>query len=197
MTSLGKHCTIMCLLGAACLIGSAEARAQSRDDAQKRAFAELLARRAKASEAESRREIAAADRAERRTVETTRVARSTRVHHGHGFSTSPQFATVSRVVANAAGTAPATPVMPSGFGAGRDAYIEALYPGMLGRDVTQSDLDYWSGVLASGRSPNVVATLIWRSPEHRALLRTHTSPGVPYNIAYRYALFIGDKVGHP
>jgi len=182
MTFLAKHRAIVCLLGVACLIGSAEARAQSRDDAQKRDFAELLARRAKTLQAESRREIAADDRTARRTAETTTLARSTGVR---------LFAPSS------VGVASATPLVPSGFGAGRDAFVEALYPGILGRDPTQSELDYWSGVLKSGVKPNVVATEIWRSREHRTELRMHTSPGVPYNVAYRYALFIGDKVGHP
>jgi len=181
MTSFGKHCTIMCLLGAACLIGSAEARAQSRDDAQKRAFAELLARRAKASQAESRREIAAASRTARRTAETTSLARSTAV--------LPRIA-VSAV--SSTGLPPATPLVPSGFGAGRDGFVETYYFQVLGRYPMQSELDYWSGVLARGVAPNVVSTIIWRSQEHRSLVRMGEATGIPEGTAYRNAIAVGN-----
>jgi Domain of unknown function (DUF4214) len=184
MTLFARHVSLICLLGFACLIVNTAARAQSPDGARKRAFAELLARKAKALHAaESRRETAAADRTAGRTAGTTSLARWTPV--------------LNRIEASATGVSSASPLVPSGFGAGRDAFVDALYPGILGREATQSEEDYWSGVLAGGVNPNVVATLIWRSQEHRTELRTHTSPGVPYNIAYRYALFIGDKVGHP
>jgi hypothetical protein len=183
MTLFARHRSFICLLGFACLIVSTEARAQSPGESRKRAFAELLARKAKALHAaESRREVAAADRTARLTAETP--------------SLTPRWtATLNRVEVTAAGVSSATPLVPSGFGAGRDAFVDALYPGILGRDASQSEEDYWSGVLARGVSPNVVATLIWQSQEHRTELRAHTSPGVPYHIAYRYALFIGDKAG--
>jgi hypothetical protein len=183
MTLFPRHGPFLCLLGFACLIASTEARAQSPTDARKRAFADLLARRAKTLQAESRREIATADRAARRTAEVPGLARWLPV--------------LQRIEPSAAGYYPVSPVVASGFGAGRDSFVDSLYPAVLGRNPTQAEEDYWSGVLARGVSPNVVATLIWDSQEHRTELRTHTSPGVPYNIAYRYALFIGDKAGHP
>jgi hypothetical protein len=183
MTLFPRHGPFLCLLGFACLIASTEARAQSPTDARKRAFADLLARRAKTLQAESRREIATADRAARRTAEVPGLARWLPV--------------LQRIEPSAAGYYPVSPVVASGFGAGRDSFVDSLYPAVLGRNPTQAEEDYWSGVLARGVSPNRVATLIWDSQEHRTELRTHTSPGVPYNIAYRYALFIGDKAGHP
>jgi len=192
MTLFARHGSFLCLLGFACLIVSTEARAQSPDEARKRAFAELLARKAKAANAaesrreaaESRREIAAADH---------HTARQTAVPTGLKQWT----AVLQRVESSAGGYYPVSPVVASGFGAGRDAFVDSFYPAVLGRNPTQQEEDYWSGILASGVKPNVVATLIWDSPEHRAELQTHTSPGVPYHVAYRYALFIGDKVGHP
>jgi hypothetical protein len=183
MTLFPRHGPFLCLLGFACLIVSTEARAQSSDDAQKRAFADLLARRAKISRAESRREVATADRTARRTAEIPVSARWLPV--------------LQRVEPSATGYYPVSPVVASGFGAGRDSFVDSLFPAILGRNPTQAEEDYWSGVLARGVSPNVVATLIWDSREHRTELRMHTSPGVPYHVAYRYALFIGDKAGHP
>jgi len=182
MTLFARHSSFLCLLGFACLIVNTEVRAQSNAGARKRAFVELLARKAKASHAaESRPAIAAADPAATRTAGTTSLAKWTPL--------------LQRLEASAAGVPASTPLGPSGFGAGRDAFVDALYPGILGRSITQSELDYWSGVLAGGVKTNVVATLIWRSQEHRTELRSHTSPGVPYNIAYRYALYIGQQIG--
>jgi len=176
MTFLAKHRAIVCLLGVACLIGSAEARAQSRDDAQKRDFAELLARRAKTLQAESRREIAAADHTARRRAETTTLARSTGV---------------SLFAPSSAGVASATPLVPSGFGSGRDAFVETLYEQILGRPPMQSELDYWSGILASGVGPHQVARLIWNSQEHRTLVRLGEAPGISKERAYLDALAVG------
>jgi len=182
MSLFARHVSFICLLGFACLIVNAEVRAESHDEARKRAFAELLARKAKA---ELRREIAAAERHGKGTAEPASLVRWNPVLQRIENQASPN------------GYYPVSPVVASGFGAGRDAFVDALYPAILGRNPTQSEEDYWAGELASGVKPNVVATLIWRSPEHRAELQTHTSPGVPYHIAYRYALFIGDKAGHP
>jgi hypothetical protein len=181
MTLFARHVSFICLLGFACLIVNTEVRAQSHQEARKRAFAELLARKAKAAHAvESRREIAAA---RHHTARQTADATSSR----------QLTAVLQRVEGSAAGYYPVSPVVPSGFGIGRDTFVDALYPAILGRNPTQSEEDYWSGIQASGVSHNVVATLIWDSPEHRAELQTHTSPGVPYHIAYRYALFIGKQ----
>jgi hypothetical protein len=181
MTSVAKQFSIMCLLGAACLIGSVEARAQSRDDAHKRAFAKLLARSVKSLHAaESRREIAAADRAARRTAETTSLAQSTAV--------LPRFAVSA---ASSTGVPPATPLVPSGFGPGRDAFVETLYMQMLGRDPTQSELDYWSGLLHSGVGYHHVGRLIWNSQEHRTLKRLGEAPHIPKETAYLNALAAG------
>jgi len=189
MTAFAKHCAIMCLLGVACVIGSVEAQAQSRDvDARKRSFAELLARRAKASQAESRRDLAADARAARRTAERTRSARSTRELSLVGLSTSPFFAAASRSAASATGVSPATPLVPSGFGPRKDAFVETLYSEILGRNPTQSELDYWAGVLNSGVGFHQVASLIWRSQEHQTELRAGTAPNIPKLTAYHDAI---------
>jgi hypothetical protein len=180
MTSVAKHCATISLLGAVCLIGSAETRGQSRDDAQRRAFAELLARRAKALQAKSRRDIAFADRTARRPAEATNLGRSTAV--------LPRFA-VSAAIST--GVPSATPLVPSGFGPGRDAYVEALYLDMLGHAPTQAELDYWSRVLRSGVGYHQVARLIWNSQEHRKLVRLGEAPHIPKETAYHKALAAG------
>jgi len=189
MIVFAKHRAIVCLLGVACLIGSAEAQAQSRDvDARKRAFSELLARRAKSSRAESRRETAAESRIARRTAHTTRSARSTRELSLVALSTSPFFAAASPLAASATGVSPATPLVPSGFGPRKDAFVETLYSEILGRNPTQSELDYWAGVLNSGVGFHQVASLIWRSQEHQTLVRSGAAPNVPKLTAYHDAI---------
>jgi len=179
MTLFARHGSFLCLLGVACLIVSTEARAESHEDAHKRAFAELLARKAKAELRREHRDDA---------------------HHAAKVTAGPTSfkqwtAVLQRIEASAGGYYPISPVVASGFGAGRDAFVDSFYPTVLGRNPTQAEEDYWSGVLASGVGPNVVATLIWDSAEHRAELRSHTSPGVPYHIAYRYSLYIGKQYG--
>jgi len=178
MTLFARHVSFICLLGFACLIVSTEARAESRDEAHKRAFAELLARKAKASHAaESRREIALAERKARRTAEPTSLARLT--------TALPRIAVSA---ASVTGVASATPLVPSGFGAGKDAFVESLYSEILGRNPAQSELDYWSGVLASGVGFHQVASLIWRSQEHQTLERSGEAPNIPKLTAYHNAL---------
>jgi hypothetical protein len=188
MTLFARHVSVLCLLGFACLVVNTEARAQSQGEGRKRAFAELLARKAKAMHAaELRREKTAAHH----VANAHPVAKQT----AGAASLAKWTPALQRVENQATGNFSASPLVPSGFGSGRDAFVNSLYPAILGRVASQSELDYWAGILSSGKSPNVVATLLWRSQEHRAELRAHTSPGVPYNIAYRYSLFIGDQAG--
>ena len=86
------------------------------------------------------------------------------------------------------GVTAATNVIPaSGYGSGRDAYVEALYPLILGRAATQSDVDYWARVLYGGTQASSVAESIWNSQEHRSLQRSGEAPNIPLATAYRRA----------
>ncbi len=177
MISVIKYREIMCLVAAASLIGSAEVRAESRDDVEKHAFAKLLARRAKASQAESRPEITVADRTARGTAETTSLPQSTTL--------LPRFAVSA---ASSTGVPAATPIVPSGNGPARDALVDALYSNILGRDLTQAELDYWSRELYSGVRYHEVARRIWNSQEHRQLVRLGEAPHIPKETAWQNAL---------
>jgi hypothetical protein len=142
---------------------STEARAES-PEAKKRAFAELLARRARVEKAHTRKQAPAAQ---------------------------PQLARVAPVVTNAAGIPPASPVAPTGFGFGRDAFVEALYSQILGRPATEMDVVYWDRRLVVGVTPQTVADLIWFSTEHRTEQQEGTAPGIPLKTAYHQALAFG------
>jgi hypothetical protein len=86
---------------------------------------------------------------------------------------------------------PVTPPPPpsgSGFGAGRDAFVTTLYRDILGRAPEALGLRFWSGVLAAGVRPSVVAVAIWDSAEHRRLLRLRLAPHFPLAAAYADAL---------
>jgi hypothetical protein len=183
MILLPRHRWLLCLAGVACLIVSTEVRAQSHDDAKRRAFAEVLARRAKAERAEGTRERAAANH---RLAHVSPLAAAN--HH---------LARVSPLAANVAGLPPASPTAPSGFGFGRDAFVQGLYPEILGRDASQSEVDYWARKLVLGLPPQTVADRIWFSPEHRAEVANGTAPGIPLKKAYRTAFAFGqaNKLG--
>jgi hypothetical protein len=191
MTILANRGSVLFPLGIACLIGSANVHAQSDEDARKRSFADLLARRAKPTHGESGRETAGAHRTANRTTQTPSDARSTEARSQLAPSTSPLVASVAPLAANATGVPSATPVAPSGYGPGRDAFVESLYTQILGRNALQSEVDYWSSVLARGATTNRVANLIWNSREHRTLVRNHEAPGIPLRIAYRNAIAYG------
>jgi hypothetical protein len=77
---------------------------------------------------------------------------------------------------------------PSGFGAGRDAFVLALYREVLGRTPEPRGLRYWSGLLFAGARPGVVAQAIWKSPEHARLLRLHVAPSFTFTRALSDAL---------
>lgn len=184
MNVLLRHASLMCLLSVTCLIVCTEVQAESERDAQKRSFAELLARRTKADAA---RESAAAARKSKSALQS----RATDALKGSTASTSPLFSRVSQLNSSAVGVNPATLVVPSGFGAGRDAYTEELYVLMLGRDITQPELDYWSKTLASGVNPFTVAESIWYSSEHRILVQEGQAPGIPLRLSYFTSLAYG------
>ena len=77
-------------------------------------------------------------------------------------------------------TAAPLPVVavPSGFGAGRDAFVTAIYVDGLARLPEPSGLRFWSGRLAAGVSPQVVGAAIYGSSEHQALARQGLAPPV-------------------
>lgn len=176
MILLSRRGSFLCLLGVAFLFVNTEVRAQSHEEAQRRAFAEMLSRRAKAERAHVTRASAEAK------------------HHLGGVSPLAHVSSLGRVsplAANVVGLPPASPTAPSGFGFGRDAFVQGLYPEILGRDATQSEVDYWARLLVSGVPPQQVADRIWFSAEHRAEVRSGTSPGIPLKQAYRNAFAFG------
>jgi hypothetical protein len=81
-----------------------------------------------------------------------------------------------------------TPTPVSGFGAGRDAFVTTLYAEILGRPPEQSALLFWSGTLASGVKPQVVAQAIFASAEHQSLLKLHLVPTISFQRAFDHAL---------
>jgi hypothetical protein len=154
-----------------------EAVAQSKSAASKRSFATLLARKAEVAESRAQTARVAFASTTAPTRVTNDVARSA----------------VRPLIARAAyGVSASTAVVPpSGYGSGRDAYVEALYPQILGRTATQSDVDYWARVLASGVHADTVARQIWNSQEHKSLERSGQAPDVSLKTAYDRAYAVG------
>jgi hypothetical protein len=160
-------------------IGSREAVAESNTASSKRAFAAVLARKAK---------IAAA-KAERQASEHASRERLARAAPAPSPTPVARAALIKPVASSSVyGVSAATSVVPpSGYGSGRDAYVEALYPQILARAATQSDVDYWARVLASGTRASTVAEAIWNSQEHKTLERSGQAPDIPLGVAYRRA----------
>ncbi len=169
MNLFPRRGALLCLLGVACLLVGTESRGETVAEAKKRAFAELLAKRTKA--------------------ERAHTAHAARVH----AAAMPQLARIhTTTAATPAGIPAISPVAPSGFGFGRDAFVEAPYPEILGRSASQSEVDYWARLLVLGVPPHQVADFIWFSPEHRAEVASGTAPGIPLNQAYRAARAYGN-----
>ena len=70
------------------------------------------------------------------------------------------------------------------MGRGPDAFVTTLYREGLNRTPEHAGLVYWSKHLANGARPRSVASTIWNSREHRALVREHRDP----RISLRHAL---------
>ncbi len=83
------------------------------------------------------------------------------------------------------------PPPPSGYGAGRDAFVETLYQEELGRLPEPSGLKFWSRSLARGASPKTVTLAIARSPEHRAAVKSGVVPRISLRKALADALRAG------
>ena len=166
---------ILLLSAIGSLIATNEALAESKSTASKRTFATLLARGAAVATSRSSKAAVVKERTAHPTLATSQVARA---------------ASVKPITARTIfGVSAATNVVPppSGYGSGRDAFVEALYPQILARAATESDLDYWSRVLYNGTHANVVAESIWNSQEHRSLERAGEAPNIPYATAYHRA----------
>jgi hypothetical protein len=157
-------------------VGSANVRAQSRDDTHKRLFAARLSRREHISKTKSARSAERAHAAHQK-VEAHQPARSAvDVIVAARRETGPNL-----------GVSSATPFVPSGHGVGRDAFVESLYTEILGRDPSHSDLDFWTRALARGATTQNIARTIWNSREHRSLVRHHDAPNISLATAFRDA----------
>ena len=156
------------------LIATNQALAESKSTVSKRSFATLLARQA----------TVAAPRAAKVNVAKERVTHPTTLstHAARAASVKPL---TSRGIYGV--TAATNVVPPSGYGSGRDAFVEALYPQILARAATQSDVDYWARVLYSGTKAYTVAQDIWNSQEHKTLERSGEAPDIPFKKAYARA----------
>jgi streptogramin lyase len=75
--------------------------------------------------------------------------------------------------------------IPSGYGPRRDAFVGRLYGAILGRNPESAGLNFWSGRLAAGASTRTVALAIFRSPEHKALIRQGVAPRVGFLKAFQ------------
>lgn len=155
---------MFCLSAIFFAIAGHEVRSES-PEAKRRAFAERLARRARVERADAHSVSVGARR--------------------HAAPATPA------ATANPYGVPAASPVTPTGYGTGRDGYIESLYPQILGRNAMDSEVAYWSKQLSLGVSPDTVADSIWYSLEHRTEVRNKTAPGIPLNIAIQRALSYG------
>jgi hypothetical protein len=72
------------------------------------------------------------------------------------------------------------------------AFVTVLYREQLGRNPGRDALQYWARRLASGMTPTGVAQAIWDSPEHKALLSSHTAP--PISLSRSFADAIGAAI---
>jgi hypothetical protein len=88
-------------------------------------------------------------------------------------------------------TVTVSPSPPSGFGAGRDAFVTALYLEDLGRSPEPAGLAFWSRSLAAGVKPRTVALAIYLSPEHRLRVAQGLVAPVGFLTSYNDALRAG------
>jgi hypothetical protein len=191
-TIAGTTRLLLVVIATAWFVGRTTIRAQSHDEAEERKFAAQLSRRAHLSTARPARPSVA--RPTVRKVEKPQSAASTVDAARFGMPHISQAMRGRRgPTGESLGMAAATPVNPSGYGTGRDAFVESLYPQILGRNAQQNEVDYWSRALARGGPPEAVAQLIWNSREHRSLIRNHEAPGIPFTTAYQTAYAVGLK----
>jgi MBG domain (YGX type)/Domain of unknown function (DUF4214) len=82
-------------------------------------------------------------------------------------------------------TVTAAPLTPN---QGDAIFVTALYRAILGHDPNPASLNSWVNRLLGGTSAGQMATTLWNSAEHRALLRRHQAPALSYDSALRSAL---------
>lgn len=179
-----SHCQrrrIINLLGIVVLIACGEGGARAQEPDRKRLFAGALRRReAVARQAEHAAgpssHVAARDAVAREKTRADSVTPST--------GPSPT---------GFAGLASASPLHPSGFGVGRDEFVDAFYQETFGRNPSQQELDRLSRSLARGVSPLTLASSLWNSPEHRRLVRMGLAPKITFRQAYDNAIAEGGQ----
>jgi hypothetical protein len=88
---------------------------------------------------------------------------------------------------------PMPPTLSSGFGAGRDAFVTALYRLHHGRDPEPAGLRFWSGRLARGIKPVAVARAIRSSREHAVAVREGLLRPVGLRRSYAQAMQAGRR----
>jgi Domain of unknown function (DUF4214) len=181
LNDFSKSLLVVTLIVTVVSVGSADVRAQSRENTQKRLFAERLSRLA----IESARSAADARAAERK-----------KKAHKPVRSAVDVSVAVSRANGPNLGVPAATPVVPPGREPSRDAFIETLYTQILGFDASESDLHHWTRALERGEDRERIAIALWDSKEHRLLVRRHESPGIRFRKAYLDALEAARRAKH-
>jgi hypothetical protein len=176
------------------LTAGVEVRAQTRNSAEKRSFAELLARRANDSAARSEETAIGAGRAAQSSTRALHAAGLSGDHRALAASHPAVGAHLRPLTSGAVyGMAPSTNVVPCCNGSPRDAFVESLYAQMLGRMAEPYEVEYWARHLVLGATPHCVAERIWQSQEHQSLVRNGDSPGIPFETALRDALAAAQK----
>ncbi|MHB1558384.1 MAG: MBG domain-containing protein, partial [Isosphaeraceae bacterium] len=99
-----------------------------------------------------------------------------------GGATSPNY-TIHFVSGTLTVVPPSQPII-----RGRMAFVSRLYQTLLLRAPGPYELFYWVQQLGAHQSPRSVATSIYRSPAHRAVLRSHHGVGIGLTAAFRSAL---------
>ncbi len=155
------------------------------DEASRRAFVESLTRRASIP---ATRDVVKPAIDHRSTSTGVRDASRVQETAHHGGANSPALARVPTATGSPGGVAALSPLVATGFGLGRDLYISALFPGILGRSPTESELYFWSRKLRRGASTQQVANEIWQSKEHRLLIKEHRAPNIPLKRVEIYAV---------
>jgi hypothetical protein len=150
--------------------------ARADGDAGRRAYVEALSRRAKT---EMTRAAAKASEASHKAAETRTLA-----HH----KGSPVLSKVSSTAPTSMGAAALSPLTATGYGLGRDLFINYFYPGALDRAPVESELEYWSGLLAKGVKPEIIASAIWNSQERRLLVNEGLAPKYTLKEVYIWSI---------
>ena len=113
-----------------------------------------------------------------------------------GRDTPVSFSVV--VQANTSGPIVVHPnLIPSGYGTGRDAFVNRLYTELLGRQAGTLELRHWARILAHRGNPKSVALAFWESREHRLLVKQHVVAPLSFAHAYKDAWLAALRAVHP